>query len=181
MTSVSKNVYIDKFDDIVNEYNNTHHRTIQMKPADVKDNTYIGFKKEVNDKDLKFKIGDHLRISKYKNIFSKGYTPNWPEEVFVVSKIKNTVPWTYVINDLDGEEIIGTFYEKELQKTNQQEFRIQKVIKRKGDKFYVKWKGYDNSFNSWIDKRDLVWFYRIKWVIIFQNRMNHLVEILTLS
>ena len=181
MTSVSKNVYIDKFDDIVNEYNNIHHRTIQMKPADVKDNTYIDFKKEVNDKDLKFKVGDHLRISKYKNIFSKGYTPNWPEEVFVVSKIKNTVPWTYVINDLDGEEIIGTFYEKELQKTNQQEFRIQKVIKRKGDKFYVKWKGYDNSFKSWIDKRDLVWFYRIKWVIIFQNRMNHLVEILTLS
>ena len=166
MTSVSKNVYIDKLDDIVNEYNTTHHRTIQMKPADVKDNTYIDFKKEVNDKDLKFKIGDHLRISKYKNIFSKGYTPNWPKEVFVVSKIKNTVPWTYVINDLDGEEIIGTFYEKELQKTNQQEFRIQKVIKRKGDKFYVKWKGYDNSFNSWIDKRDLVWFYRIKWVII---------------
>ena len=78
------------------------------------------------------------------------------EEVFVVSKIQNTVPWTYVINDLSGEEIIGTFYEKELQKTNQQEFRIEKVIKRKGDKLYVKWKGYDSSFNSWIDKKDLV-------------------------
>ena len=70
--------------------------------------------------------------------------------------LKNTVPWTYAINDLSGEEIIGTFYEKELQKTNQQEFRIEKVIKRKGDKLYVKWKGYDNSFNSWIDKKDIV-------------------------
>ena len=78
------------------------------------------------------------------------------EEVFVVSKIKNTVSWTYVINDLNGEEIIGTFYEKELQKTNQQQFRIEKVIKRRGDKIYVKWKTYDNSFNSWIDKKDLV-------------------------
>ena len=81
MTSVSKNVYIDKLHDIVNEYNTTHHRTIQMKPADVKDNTYIDFKKEVNYKDLKFKVGDHVRISKYKNIFAKGYTPNWSEEV----------------------------------------------------------------------------------------------------
>ena len=85
---------------------------------------YIDFKKEFNDKDPKFKVGDHVKISKYKNISAKGYTPNWSEEVFVVSKIKNTVSWTYVINDLNGEEIIGTFYEKELQKTNQQEFRI---------------------------------------------------------
>ena len=82
--------------------------------------------------------------------------PNWSEEVFVVSKIKNTVPWTSVINDLNGEEIIGTFYEKKFQKTNQKEFGIEKVIKRKGDKLYVKWKGYDNSFNRWIDKKDLV-------------------------
>ena len=81
---------------------------------------------------------------------------SWSEEVFVTSKIKNTFPWNYVINDLNGEEIIGTFYVNELQKTNQQEFRIEKVIKRKGDKLYVKWKGYDNSFNSWIDKKDLV-------------------------
>ena len=76
--------------------------------------------------------------------------------------MKNTVPWKYVINDLNGQEIIGTFYEKELQKANQQEFRIKKVIKRKGDKLYVKWKGYDSSFNSWIDKKDLVWLYCIK-------------------
>ena len=74
----------------------------------------------------------------------------------MIKEIKNTVPWTYVINDLNGEEIIRTFYENELQKTNKEEFRIEKVIKKKGDKLYVKWKGYDNSFNSWIDKKDLV-------------------------
>ena len=101
-------------------------------------------KEEVNDKDPIFKVGDHVRISKYKNIFSKGYTPNWSEKNFVVNKIKNIVPWTYVINDLNGKEITGTFYEKELQKTNQKEFRIEKVIKRKGDKLYVKYKGYNN-------------------------------------
>ena len=125
-----------------------------MKSIDVKNNTYIDFEKEVNNKDPKFKAGNHVRISKYKNIFAKRYTPNWCEKVFVIKKLKNRVPWTYVINDLNSEEIIGTFYEKELQKTNQKEFRIEKVIKRKGDKLYVKWKGYDNSFNSWIDKKN---------------------------
>ena len=87
-------------------------------------------------------------ISKYKNIFAKGYTPNWTEEVFVIKEVKNTVPWTYILNVLNGDEIFGTFYEKKLQKTNQQTFRIEKVIKRKGNKLYVKWEGYDNSFNS---------------------------------
>ena len=155
-TSISKNVYIDKLDDIVNEYNNTYHTTIKMKPIHVKDNTYINTDKKINNKDPKFKVGDRVRISKYKNIFAKGYTPNWSEEVFVIKKVKNTVPWTYVINDLNGEEIIGTFYEKELQKMSQEDFRIEKVIKRKGNKMYVKWKGYDNSFNSWIDKKGLI-------------------------
>ena len=155
MTAISKNVYIDKLDHIVNEYNNTYHRTIKMKPADVKDNTYIDFKKEVNDKDSKFKIGDHVEISKYKKIFAKGYIPNW-SEVFIISKIRNTVLWTYVVNDLNGEEIAVSFYEKELQKTNQKEFRIEKVLKKKGDKLYVTWKDYNNSFNSWTDKNDLV-------------------------
>ena len=119
ITSISKNVYIDKLDDIVKEYKNTYHKTIKMNPVDVKDDTYIDSSKEVNDKDPKFQVGDHVRISKYKSIFAKGYTPNWSKEVFVISKIKNTVPWTYVVNDLNGEEIIETFYEKELQKTNQ--------------------------------------------------------------
>ena len=81
---------------------------------------------------------------------------NWSEEIFIIKKIKNTVPWTYVFNDLNGEELIGTFYENELQKTNKKEYTIEKVLKKKGDKLYVKWKDYDNSFNSWIDKKDIV-------------------------
>ena len=119
MSSISKNVYIDKLDDIVNEYNNTYHRTITMKPVDVKDNTCIdsmellrSVELHFNDKDPKFKVGDYVRISKYKNIFTKGYTPNWSEKVFVIKKVKNTVTWTYVINDLNGKEIIRTFHEK---------------------------------------------------------------------
>ena len=127
-----------------------------MKPADVNYNTYIDFKKETNDKNPKFKVGDHVRISQYKNIFAKGYMPNWSEDVFMIKKIKNTVPWIYVINDLNDEEIIGTFYETELQGTRQNEFRIEKIIKRKGNKLYVKWKRYNNSLNSWIDKKDIV-------------------------
>ena len=99
MTSISKNVYTDKLDDIVDEYNNTYHTTIKMKPIDVKNNTYINADKEINNKDPKFKVGDRVRISKYKNIFAKDYSPNWSEEVFVIKKVKNTVPWTYVIND----------------------------------------------------------------------------------
>ena len=140
MTSVSKSIYIDKLDDIVNKYNNTYHNIIKMKPVDVKSNTYIDSSKEINNEDPKFKIGDIVRISTYKNVSAKGYTPNWSEEVFVIKKVKNTVPWTYFINDLNRKEIVGTFYEKELQKTNQNEFRVEKVIKREDDKLYVKWK-----------------------------------------
>ena len=153
MTSISKNVYIDKSNAIVNKYNNTYHTTVKMKPIDVKDNTYINTSKKINYKDPKFKVSDYVRISKYKNIFAKGYMPNWSEEVFVVDKTKNTVPWT---NDLNGEEITGTVYENELQKTNQKEFRIEKIIKQKGYKLYDKWKEYDNSFNSWINKNDII-------------------------
>ena len=90
MTSISRNVYINKLDDIVNEYNNTYHTTIKMKPIDVK---------KINYKDPEFKVGDHVRIPKYKNIFAKGYMPNWSEEVFVIKNVKNTVLWTYVINE----------------------------------------------------------------------------------
>ena len=116
-----------------------------MEPVHIKDNTYIDSMelhsiKEVNDKDPKFKVGNHVRIFKYK----------------LIKKVKNTVPWPYVVNDLNNDEIIGTFYEKELQKTNQKEFRIEKVIKIKTHKLNVKWKGYDSSFNSWIDKKDLI-------------------------
>ena len=125
-------------------------------PIDVKNDSFAECNEESNKKDPKFKVGDHVRISKYKNIFAKGYAPNWIEENFVVKKIKNTVPWTYVISDLNGEKIVGSFYEKELQKTNKKEFSIEKVIRRKGKKLYAKWKGYDNSFNSWMDKKDLI-------------------------
>ena len=155
MTAIPKNVYFDVLDEIVNKYNNTVHRTIKMKPIDVMDDSYVDYDEDFNKKDPKFKIGDHVRISKYKNISPDEYTPNWSEEVFTVSKIKNTVPWTYA-NDLNGEKMTGSFYKKELQKTNQKEFRIENILKRKGDKLYVKWKGYDNRFNSWIDKKDLV-------------------------
>ena len=124
--AISKNVYFDVLDDIVNKYNNTVHRTIKMKCIDVTSDSYPEYNENFNEKDPKFKTGDHLRISKYKNIFAEWYTPNWSEEVFVVSKIKDTVPWTYVISDLNSEAITGSFFEKELQKTNQQEFRTEK-------------------------------------------------------
>ena len=127
-----------------------------MKPIDVTSDSYAEYNEDSNVTKPKFKVGDHVRISKYKNIFAKGYTQNWSEEVFVVSKIKNTVLWIYAISDLNGEQIAGSFYEKELQKTSQEKLRIEKVLKRKGDKSYVKWKGYDNSFNSWINEKDLV-------------------------
>ena len=156
MTTISKNVYFHVLEDIVNKYNNTVHRQIKMKPIDVTDDSFVEYNEESSKKDPKFKVGDHVRISKYKSIFAKGYTPNWLEEVFVINKIKNTVPWTYAISDLNDEEIIGSFYEKALQKTNQKEFRIEKIFKKKGDKLYVKWKGHDNSFNSWINKKDIV-------------------------
>ena len=120
MAAVSKDVYIDKLDGVINEYNNTYHRTIKMKPIVDKDGTYFDSIKEVNDKDPEFKVSDHVRISKYKNIFAKAYTPNWLEKLFVIKEVKNTVPWTYAINDLNGEEIIETFYEKEPQKANKQ-------------------------------------------------------------
>ena len=156
MTAISKNVYFDVLDDIVNKYNSTIHRTIKVKSIDVTDDSFAEYNEESNKRNPKLKVGDHVRISKYKNIFAKGYAPNWSDEIFVIKKVKSIVPWTYVINDLNNEEIIGSFYEKELQKNNQKKFRIEKMVKRKGDKLYVKWKGYDNSFNSLINKKDIV-------------------------
>ena len=156
MTAASKNIYFDVLDYIFDRYNNTVHRTIKIKPIDVTGDSYADYNEDFNKKYPKFNISDHLRISTYKNVFAKGYTPNWSEEVFVVTKIKNTVSWTYVFSDLNGEEITGRFYEKEFQKTSQEEFRMGKVLKRKGDTFYVRWKGYDNRFNSSINKKDLI-------------------------
>ena len=122
MTTISKNV----LDGIVDKYNNTVHRTIKMKPIEVTDYYCAEYNEnsmelDSNKKDFKFKVGDNVRISQYKNIFAKGYTPNWSEECFVINNIKNTAPWTYAISDLNGEEITGSFYEKELQRTNQKE------------------------------------------------------------
>ena len=159
MTAVSKNVYFDVLDDIVNKYNNAVHRSIKMKLIDVTSDSYAEYYEDSNEKDPKLKVGDHVRISKYKSIFAKGYTSNSSDEVFVVSKIKYTVPWTYVISNLNGDPITGSFYEKEFQKTGQEKFRIEKEFKRKGNKVYVKWKGYDDSLNSWTDKKDVEYFF----------------------
>ena len=126
MIAISKNVYVDALDDIVDKYNNIYHKTNKMKPIDVKSDSFAEYNEESDEKDPKFKVNDNVRISKYKNIFAKGYAPNWSEEIFVVKKTKNTVPWTYVISDLNGEEIVGSFYEKESQNTNQKELRIEK-------------------------------------------------------
>ena len=119
MTAVPKNMYFNVLNDIVGEYNNKYHRTITMKPIGVRNDSFSDYNEESNEKDPKFKVGDHVRISKYKNIFAKGYAPNWSDEIFVVKKIKNTIPWTYVISDLNGEEIVGSFYGQELRNINQ--------------------------------------------------------------
>ena len=156
MTAISKNVYFDVLNDIVDQCNNACHKTIEMKPINVGDDSFAEYNEKSNEKDPKFKVNDHVRISKYKDIFAKGYTPNWSEEIFFIKKIKNTVPCTYVISDLNGEETVGSFYEKELQKANQKEFRTEKVIRKEGSKLFAKWKGYNNSFKSWIDKKDLI-------------------------
>ena len=134
MAAISKNVYFDVLDYIVNKCNNTVHRAIETKPIDVTTDSYTEYNKDFNKKILNLKLVTTLEFQ---------------------NRIKNTASWTYVINDLDGEETNGSFYEKELQKTSQEKFRIEKVLKRKGDKLYVKWKGYNNRFNSWIDKKDL--------------------------
>ena len=139
--AILKKFYFDVLDDIVNKYNNTVHKTIKMKPIDVTDTSYAEYNENFNKRDSKFKVGDNVRISKYKNSFAKGYAANWSEEVFVVSKVKNTVPWTYIVSDLNGEENTGSFYEKELQRSSQKKFRIEKVLTSKGNKLYVKWKG----------------------------------------
>ena len=107
MTAISKNVYFNVLEDIVDEYNNTYHKTIKMKPIDIGDDSFAEYNEESNEKDRKFKVGDHVRISKFKNVFAKGYTPNWSEEIFAVKKIKNAVPWTYIISDLNGEEMMN--------------------------------------------------------------------------
>ena len=110
MTTIGENIYFNDLDDIIKKYNNTVNSSIKLKPKDVTDDSFVEYSEETNKKDPKFKVGDNVRISKNKNIFAKGYTPNWSEEVFVVNNVQNTVPWTYLINDLNGDEIKGSFY-----------------------------------------------------------------------
>ena len=117
MTATGKNVYYDVLDDIVNKYNNTKHSAIKMKPIDVGDNNKRVYVDEHNEKGSRFKVGDRVRISKFKNIFAKGYTPNWSKEIFIVDKINDTVPYTYNPKDLNNEEVVGSFCDRELQKT----------------------------------------------------------------
>ena len=116
MTAIGKSVYYDVLDDVVSKYNNTKHSTIKMKPIDVENNKRV-YIDEHNKKDNRFKVGDRVRISKFKNIFAKGYTPNWSSEMFIVDKVNDTVPYTHNLKDLNDEEILGSFYDRELQKT----------------------------------------------------------------
>ena len=116
MAAISKIVYFDVLDEIVNKWNNTVHRAIKMKPINVTPDSYAQYNEDSNKKEPKFKVGNHVRISKYKNILAKGYVPNWSEEVFVVNKIKNTVPWTYIISDLNGEKLLQVFTKKNWKK-----------------------------------------------------------------
>ena len=163
-TDNNTNVYIDILPDLVKDYNNTKHSSIKMTPVEAseKENELTVWRNlypnrfDILDINPKFSVGDKVRISKKKALFEKGYTTRWTEEIFTITKIKRTSPVTYKIADLNGEEIDGTFYEPELQKTSQQLFRIEKVIEKGKNKSLVKWKGYSNDFNSWVDNKDIV-------------------------
>ncbi len=163
-TANSTNIYVDILGDMVERYNNAMHSSIKMSPVDASKkvnetvvfrNLYHGIftEKRVMPK---FSVGDKVRITVKKSIFEKGYTPRWTEELFTISKIQYTDPPTYKITDSNGEVIQGSFYEQELQKTNQEIFRIEKIIRKKGNKSLVKWLGYPNTFNSWVDNKDLI-------------------------
>jgi len=154
--------YIHVIDKMTEKYNNTRHSSIKMAPvqASLKKNEAAVWRSlygnEQHALPPKFSVGDKVRITKKKNIFEKGYTPRWTEEVFTISSIQYTDPPTYKIADFGGEEIHGTFYEQELQKTRQEIYRIKKVIRKRGNRSLVKWLGYPESFNSWADNKDLI-------------------------
>ena len=161
-TMQNNTVYIEILPKILSSYNNSKNRSIGMTPNQARKpqnygKVYFNLYGDLTESQKPtFKIGDTVRISKYKRkTFDKGYTPNWTEEVFVISEIQPTDPITYKIKDLNGEEIGGTFYREELQKTDQTIYRIEKVIRKTKDKALVKWKGYPAEFNSWIPLRDL--------------------------
>jgi hypothetical protein len=147
---------------LIHEYNNTAHRTIKMKPIDVNSSNEKKLLRTVYSKlkifkKGKFKVGDHVRITKYKNIFEKGYEPNWSSEIFKIYKVQITNPVTYLLEDYQGEKISGGFYEFELQKVNDPDaYLVEKILKRKGNQLYVKWLGFDTAYNSWINKNSLL-------------------------
>ena len=152
--------YIDILDELVEDYNYTVHSSIKMTPVEAskeenENKVWRNLYNSPERKTPKFSVGDKVRISKKKGIFEKGYTPKWTEEIFTISKIQYTDPVTYKITaDYNGEEIKGSFYEQELQKTTQETFRIEKIIRKKGNKSLVKWLGYPANFNSWVDNKD---------------------------
>ena len=163
-TDNNTNTYIDILPDLVKNYNNTRHSSIKMTPVEAsKDKNELTVWRNLYPDRLeairinpKFSVGDKVRLSKKKALFEKGYTTRWTEEIFTIKKINHTSPVTYKVEDLNGEEIDGTFYEPELQKTRQQILRIEKVIEKGKNKSLVKWKGYSNKFNSWVDNKDIV-------------------------
>ncbi|XP_015123245.1 uncharacterized protein LOC107045463 [Diachasma alloeum] len=148
---------------LVQSYNNTKHRAIHMKPIDVSADhekyllRHVYGKFHVNrTKKVKFKVGERVRISKYKNIFEKGYTPNWTTEIFTIDEVVNTDPVTYKLRDYEGKPIEGGFYQEELTKVKYPDvYLVEKILRRRGNQIFVKWLGFDNSHNSWINKNDL--------------------------
>ena len=165
MFSANNNtIYFDKIDELLKNYNNSWHRSVKMallEASDIKNSNRV-FANLYSDeiykqvKKPKFRIGDRVRISKYKRkLFDKGFTPNWTEEIFVINQILHTKPVTYRVVDLQGEAVTGSFYEPELQKTTQEIFRIEKVIRRERKRALVKWRGYPDRFNSWVPMSEL--------------------------
>ena len=156
--------YIDVLPDLVEDYNNTVHSSTKLTPVEAskKKNELTVWRNlypdrlKIHDLTPKFSVGDKVRITKKKKVFEKGYTTRWREEIFKIMEIQNTNPITYKLEDLNEKEIKGTFYEPELQKTKQQVFRIEKVLKKGKNKSLVRWKGYDETFDSLVDNEDLI-------------------------
>ena len=156
--------YIDALPELVEDYNNTVHSSTKLTPTDAskEENELKVWRNLYPDRyktsrlNPKFSVGDKVRITKKKEVFEKGYTTRWTEEIFTIKEIRETNPITYKLEDLQGEEIEGTFYEPELQKTEQQIYRIEKIIKKEKGRSFVKWKGYSDKFNSWVDNKDLI-------------------------